>query len=52
MTRHGKAVARLVPVASAEARNGDAIIAEIKRLRAGNWLGNVRWQDLCDAGRR
>jgi antitoxin (DNA-binding transcriptional repressor) of toxin-antitoxin stability system len=46
MTRHGKAVARLVPV------DVDAIIAEIKRLRAGNWLGNVRWQDLCDAGRR
>lgn len=52
ITRHGKAVARLVPATPAKDRNPDTIIADIKRLRVGNRLGNLRWQDLRDAGRR
>lgn len=50
ITRHGKAIARLVPAADrAEVK---ATIARLKELRAGTTLGGLSWKALRDEGRR
>jgi prevent-host-death family protein len=52
ITRHGKAIARLVPAAAAERARIDAAIAGLKAARAGVTLGGLDWKDLRDEGRR
>lgn len=52
ITRHGKAVARLVPVATADRAEATATIARLKELRAGTALGGLSWKALRDEGRR
>ncbi len=52
ITRHGRPIARLVPVEPAKRRDAKAVIEELKRLRAGRRVqgGNVR--ALIEEGRR
>ena len=52
ITRHGRAVARLVPVATADRAEAAATIARLKELRAGTTLGGLSWKALRDEGRR
>ena len=52
ITRHGKAIARLVPAAAAERARIDEAIARLKAARAGVTLGGLNWKDLRDEGRR
>lgn len=52
ITRHGKAIARLVPAGTADRERADAAIAKLKALRAGVTLGGLDWKDLRDEGRR
>ncbi len=50
ITKHGRAVARLVRADDAARENVDAIIAKLKVLRAGSSLRD--WKALRDEGRR
>ena len=43
ITRHGKAVARLVPAATAHRAQIDRAIARLKALREGTSLGGLSW---------
>jgi prevent-host-death family protein len=52
ITRHGKAVARLVPVAGSSRDERRRAIAELKQLRAGQTLGGLTARELIDEGRR
>jgi prevent-host-death family protein len=52
ITRHGKAIARLVPAAVADRARVDEAIARLKTLRAGSSLGGLSWKELRDEGRR
>lgn len=52
ITRHGKAIARLVPEAKIDRDRVDAAIAKLKELRAGSSLGGLSWKELRDVGRR
>ncbi|MGH8575455.1 MAG: type II toxin-antitoxin system Phd/YefM family antitoxin [Gammaproteobacteria bacterium] len=52
ITRHGKAVARLVPAAAADRSRIDQAIAKLKALRKGCTLGGLSWKELRDEGRR
>ena len=52
ITRHGKAIARLVPAAAADRAELGATIARMKELRARTTLGGLAWKDLRDEGRR
>ncbi len=52
ITRHGKAVARLVPAAEADRAHIDDVIARIKSARSGVTLGGISWKELRDEGRR
>jgi prevent-host-death family protein len=52
ITRHGKAVARLVPAAAADRAAVEAAIARLKELRVGTTLGGLSWKALRDEGRR
>jgi prevent-host-death family protein len=52
ITRHGKAVARLVPVRIANRERQSKAIERLKALRAGSTLGGLSWKDLRDEGRR
>jgi prevent-host-death family protein len=52
ITRHGKAIARLVPAERIDRERVSAAIAELKRLRAGSSLGGLSWKELRDEGRR
>lgn len=52
ITRHGKAVARLVPEAKHDRERIDAAIAKLKELRASSPLGGLSWKELRDEGRR
>jgi prevent-host-death family protein len=51
ITKHGRAVARLVGAGDAAREDVDAIIAELKALRTGRRLG-IDWKTLRDDGRR
>jgi prevent-host-death family protein len=51
ITRHGRAVARLVPVADATAGAIQAA-AELRDLRRGNLLAGLDWKALRDEGRQ
>ncbi len=52
ITKHGVAVARLVPVASRCKADVRAAIQAIRELRKGNRLGGLRIRDLIEEGRR
>lgn len=52
ITRHGKAIARLVPVGGAISRGGLAdTVAQLKSFRCGRRLGGIRVKALIEAGR-
>ena len=51
ITKHGRPVARLVPIAS-RPRETDEVIAELIAARAGVMLGDVSLRELIDEGRR
>jgi prevent-host-death family protein len=52
ITRHGRAIARLVPAAAADRARVDEAIARLKSLRVGSSLGGLSWRELRDEGRR
>lgn len=52
ITRHGKPVARLVPVSSPSRERTRETIAELRSFRRGRSLGGVRLRELIDEGRR
>jgi prevent-host-death family protein len=52
ITRHGKAIARLVPAAIADRADIQAAVARLKELRARTALGGLCWKELRDEGRR
>jgi len=51
ITKHGRPVARLVPIADADVERRRAAIARIKELRKGQTLG-VPVKQLIEEGRR
>jgi len=52
ITRHGKPVARLVPMAErVDDRRLKAAVAGLKRFRQGRRLGDVTIRELIDEGR-
>lgn len=52
ITRHGHAVARLVPTADFDREAAQAAIDKIKELRSRQTLGDVDLKELVNAGRR
>jgi prevent-host-death family protein len=52
ITRHGKAVARLVPVGSLSRDRLQETVARLKAFRKGRRLGDVSAKALVEAGRR
>jgi prevent-host-death family protein len=50
ITRRGKPVARLVPIART-GKVSDAM-AKLRELRKGTTLGGLSWKELRDAGRK
>lgn len=52
ITRHGRAIARLVPAGVAERSGIDETIARLKEARRGVTLGGLDWKELRDEGRR
>jgi prevent-host-death family protein len=53
ITRHGRAVARLVPVAAAPGREQLAgTVARLKAFRRGRRLGDLSIRELIEEGRR
>jgi prevent-host-death family protein len=51
ITRHGKPVAKLVPVES-KRRNIDEIIDEVREFRKGRSLGGISPKELINEGRK
>ena len=51
ITKHGRAVARLVGAGDASREDVEAAIAKLKALRVGTRLG-MDWKALRDEGRR
>ena len=52
ITRHGRPVARLVPVPARRKRSVAKVIADIERFREGNTLGDITTRELVEDGRR
>ena len=52
ITRHGKPLARLVPVNVADRSRIDSAISKLKVLRKNCTLDDISWQTLRDEGRR
>ena len=52
ITRHGKAVARLVPAEGVSNRAAQEAIEELGRLRTGQTVGGIDLKELIEAGRR
>ena len=52
ITKHGRAVAILVPPETAPTRDVDAVMARIRELRRGNHLRGLSIRELIDEGRR
>jgi len=52
ITRHGKPLARLVPVNVADRSRIDSAISKLKVLRKNCTLDGTSWQTLRDEGRR
>jgi prevent-host-death family protein len=52
ITKHGKAVARLVPVRAVSRHQLDETVARLKAFRKGRRLGNLSVKALIEEGRR
>ena len=52
ITRHGKPLARLVPVNVADRSRIDSAISKLKVMRKNCTLDDISWQTLRDEGRR
>ena len=52
ITRHGKPVARLVPMTGSSTDDRRRAIAQLKELRKGQTLGGLSVRELIDHGRR
>jgi prevent-host-death family protein len=52
ITRHGKAIARLVPARQAEPLAAARRVERMKAISRGNRLDGLSWKDLRDEGRR
>ena len=52
IARHGKPLARLVPVEVADRSRTDRVIAKLKELRKGCHLSGLSWQEPRDQGRK
>ncbi len=52
ITKHGKAIARLVPAHALDRSSIDESIAKLKALRRGVTLDGLSWKELRDEGRR
>lgn len=52
ITRHGRPVARLVPVDRTPEMSAADAVAEMKRIRKGRTLGGVSLRELIAEGRR
>lgn len=52
ITRHGRPVARLVPVSNAGSQSVEELVQEMREARAGRTLGGGGVRDLIEEGRR
>lgn len=52
ITRRGKPVARLMPIATAGKEKVSAAMERLRKLRKGTILGGLGWKELRDAGRK
>jgi prevent-host-death family protein len=52
ITRRGKPVARLMPIATARKEKVSAAMERLRKLRKGTTLGGLGWKELRDAGRK
>jgi len=52
IARHGRPVARLVPISDARQQRAAVAVKRLRELRHGATLGGVDWRELRDAGRR
>jgi prevent-host-death family protein len=52
ITRRGKPVARLMPIATARKSKVSDAMAKLRKLRKGVTLGGLSWKELRDAGRK
>jgi len=52
ITRHGRPVARLVPISNAGSQSVEELVQEMRDARAGRTLGGGGVRDLIEAGRR
>ena len=52
ITRHGKPVARLIPIAGSSRDERLRAVTELKELRTGQTLGGLPVRELIDEGRR
>jgi prevent-host-death family protein len=52
ITKHGVAVAMLVPAGERQKRDPKKVIREIKLLRKGRTLGGISIRELIEEGRR
>lgn len=52
ITRHGRPVARLMPVPEARRRGIDETIAAIREFRKGNRLAGITLRELIEEGRK
>jgi prevent-host-death family protein len=52
ITKHGKAIARLVSAESTEAVAPASAFQKLKELRRTNTLGGISWKELRDEGRK
>jgi prevent-host-death family protein len=52
ITRHGRPVARLMPIGGASRDERLRAIRDLKQLRAGQTLGGLPVRELIDQGRR
>jgi prevent-host-death family protein len=51
ITRRGKPVAHLMPIATAREGKVSEAMAKLRKLREGTKLGGLSWKELRDAGR-
>jgi prevent-host-death family protein len=52
ITKHGKAVARLVGAQAGDRARAQDAFEQLKALRETTTLGGISWQELRDEGRR
>lgn len=52
ITKHGRPVARLVPISGPDREKAQQAIERIKASRKGQTLRGLSWRELRDTGRR